>query len=348
MKTRLSNIELLRFIAMLMILLVHANYAILGGVSIADVQSAPVPSIVRMLFEHLCIVAVNVFILISGWFGINATIKGGCSLIFQLVFYSLIITLIAFGTSGDATLLSFMNLFPLYYMYWFIAAYLILYVLSPVLNSFAKTASKTAMAGCLICYFILEMFYGFLTDMGEFAGGYSAISFVGIYLLARFMRLHSVRVHTVKPGIAVLWYLIFSAVPALISFCGDIWLVRVFNSILYNSPFVILASVFLFIAFVNMNFKSKIVNWLAASSFAIYIIHSHPLIFPYYKMLITAIYSSVSVFAYVLLAVIIAAIIGIICVVLDQVRIWTWNVLNRICLDRLFLYIERKFCSIVD
>lgn len=348
MNARLSNIELLRFIAMIMILLVHANYAILGDVSIADFQQNPVPSFTRMLFEQLCVVAVNVFVLISGWFGIKASLKGAMSLVFQVVFYSVIITVISALLKGEYSLITIRNLFPLYYMYWFVAAYLIMYVLSPVLNAFAELASKKTFAAVLICYFALEMFYGFLTDMGKFIGGYSAISFVGIYLLARYLKIHSLKSNNTNIARNLGLYVIFTLIPVLMVFGGDTWIVRVFNSNAYNSPFVLFASLFLFLAFVRMNFHSKVVNWLAASSFAIYVIHSHPLIFPIYSNAIQSIYASVSVFTYVICAIILAIIIGVTCVVIDQLRIVVWRWFCKSFLDKVFVVLDSTFAKIVD
>lgn len=348
MMSRLSNFELLRFIAMIMILLVHANYAILGDVTIADFEINPIPSFARMIFEQICIVAVNVFILISGWFGIKPSIKGATSLIFQVIFYAVIITALFALFSGDYQFITFKNVFPLYYMYWFVAAYLILYALSPILNAFSESATKTIFTSVLLSYFALEMFYGFITDLGVFQGGYSAMHFIGMYLLARYMKLHTTKLSNVNLWINMGLYLLFTIMPVLVVFCGDTWIARVVNSVYYNSPFVILASVFLFLVFVRMNFQSNVVNWLAASSFAIYVIHSHPLIFPIYADVIQTIYQSVSVFGYIGLTIVLAIIIGVICVIIDQMRIIVWRWLSKAFLDKCFAALESSFTKIVN
>ena len=56
---------------MLLIVLVHANYFSLGFIDSNDVRTNPLPSFVKIFFEQLCVVGVNVFVLISGWFGIK-------------------------------------------------------------------------------------------------------------------------------------------------------------------------------------------------------------------------------------------------------------------------------------
>ena len=74
-KERDSNIELLRIVAMLLVMMVHANFFTLGPPSQTDINTSFVSSFMRFFCESLCIICVNVYILISGWFGINAKAK---------------------------------------------------------------------------------------------------------------------------------------------------------------------------------------------------------------------------------------------------------------------------------
>ena len=69
MTARESNIELLRIIAMIMVLLLHANGAIGPFVQLSDANSG-VEEFLRLFLEIVCVVSVNAFIMISGWFGI--------------------------------------------------------------------------------------------------------------------------------------------------------------------------------------------------------------------------------------------------------------------------------------
>ena len=99
-KTRNSNIELLRIIAMIMILGLHVNFLAIGEPSTEDIVSLPLLSFIRVFIEQICIVGVNVFVLISGWFGINSKPKGIVQFLFQSLFFSLII-FIPFAIAGD-------------------------------------------------------------------------------------------------------------------------------------------------------------------------------------------------------------------------------------------------------
>ena len=70
-KSRLSNIELLRIFSMFGVLIVHADFGALGNPTHTELFFTPVFTIMRTFIEAFAIVAVNVFVLISGWFGIN-------------------------------------------------------------------------------------------------------------------------------------------------------------------------------------------------------------------------------------------------------------------------------------
>ena len=52
-----------------------------------DIQQFAGASFVKAYAEQLCIICVNVFVLISGWFGIRPCVKGVLSLLFQVYFF---------------------------------------------------------------------------------------------------------------------------------------------------------------------------------------------------------------------------------------------------------------------
>lgn len=88
---RLSAIELLRLLSMLMVLILHADYVALRVPDAALFATTPAEAVGRVVAEQLSIVAVDVFVLISAWFGIRTTVRGICSLLFQVLFYALVI-----------------------------------------------------------------------------------------------------------------------------------------------------------------------------------------------------------------------------------------------------------------
>ena len=85
--TRSSNIELLRIVATFFVLVVHADFLSLGEPDIADVANNPLGSYTRILIEAFAVICVNLFVMISGWFGIRPKYKSATSFLFQCFFF---------------------------------------------------------------------------------------------------------------------------------------------------------------------------------------------------------------------------------------------------------------------
>lgn len=88
-KERDSNIELLRILSILLVMILHANYLALDPPSQAAISSSYGNAFIQVYIEALSCVCVNVFILISGWFGIHFKIVRLAELIFQVLFISI-------------------------------------------------------------------------------------------------------------------------------------------------------------------------------------------------------------------------------------------------------------------
>ena len=72
-KARQANIELLRIIAMIMVVALH--YLVKGGAAVSLADNFAAINIVLWLIKAICIVAVNVYVLISGYFLLEAKWK---------------------------------------------------------------------------------------------------------------------------------------------------------------------------------------------------------------------------------------------------------------------------------
>lgn len=333
MKERQSNIELLRIIAMLGVVLLHANYVSLGWIGASDILSRPLESFSRMLAEQLCIVSVDIFVMISGWFGIKPSVKGIANILYQVLFYGVVLMLvgIAFGLPVPKT--EMMHVFLAGGYYWFIAAYLGLYTLSPVLNLFVEKSKPGTILKVLICFFLLQCLFGWLTELGTYSGGSSLISFVGIYLLSRFVKSYSNRLKSMEVPKCLVMYLVLTLVPVLLAFVGMKYLDTTFCPLKYSSLFVIAASLFLLLAFSKFEFQSRTVNWAACSVLSVYLVHLHPMIFPLFKSFMLGAYSNLGGLMYVPFALLAALLVGIVCILMDKIRIASWNFVCKGFLD---------------
>lgn len=118
---------------------------------------------------------------------------------------------------------------------------------------------------------------------------------------------------------------------------------RSLNMISYASPFVVFASLFFFLAFSKLNIKSKFINYLACSSFSIYLIHLHPVISPFYIELMNTMYNKLGGSLYIAFVILFAIIFGLSCIMIDKIRIMSWNFLYHHFFNKIFLTIEKWF-----
>lgn len=177
---------------MFLVLVVHASFKVNGRPDLFDFENRPFPSFTITAFESLSIVCVNVFVLISGWFGIKPSLRGFGNLIFQCLYFvllSYVISIFAGWTTISIKELVKSILFTSL-GYWFIPAYVGLYILSPALNFFIKSATQKQYKITLISFFVFQTIWGWSNIAPFICKGYSCFSFIGLYLLARYIRIY--------------------------------------------------------------------------------------------------------------------------------------------------------------
>lgn len=316
---------------MFLVLVLHSLFLAIGTPSQSQCIDAPGNAIIRLFFQSLSIVAVNVFILISGWFGIRPTLRKLLSLLFQVFFFTIII-LITFGIIqgfSSISIGSMLKSLMITKSYWFVKSYICLFILSPVLNLFAEKADKRSFSLVLICFFVFQCIYGWTDSAPEFNYGYSVISFVGLYLLARYLRIYPIRQLSNRRK-TFSSYLFLSLLLAL----GVWFLVRagfhtdhtISIAFSYINPIVILSSLALFFTLVNTEVPySKTINWIAASVFSVYIIHINGFIFRYFRNTVWYIYSSFPAVIRGLLILLFLVMVYMACILLDKIRIRAWK-----------------------
>ena len=334
---RKSNIELLRIISMMMVLLLHANYDSLGWVEYDDISDNPSQACFRIAFEQLCIISVNVFVFISGWFGIKANMKGALSLFFQVIFYHVLILFLLFFFGIDFSINDFVIGFYFGASYWFVVSYFILYIFTPVLNVFIKYSSLRTFFVVVVLFYLSQFIFDWIYSIpgAEFHSGYSALSFIGIYLLAQLLRRFEEHLLKLGAKIYILFYFLFSLIPVVLFLLTGSNL----NTLDYTSIFVLLSSVSFFLLFNSFKFSSSLVNFLACSSFSIYLIHQHPLVIPFYRLSVQYIFNTFSGILFLALIFLFVIFFSLACIFIDKIRIAVWNY---ICLK----YIDKVLAKI--
>lgn len=329
-KERDSNMELLRLVAMFLVLVVHADFFSLGMPTYRDVMCTPSNAFMRFFFESLSFVCVNVFVLISGWFGICPNKRSFCKFVFQCLFFlvgiyvALLLTkhtyLSTEGVKGCLVMLQWN---------WFIKAYIGLYILAPTLNVFVQNADRNAQKSVLVSFFVFQTVYSWLNDAAIFfEQGYSTMSFIGLYLLARYIKVFKPHWAYMSSMYYLIAFGIFTFVLSVTAFFTTqvkVW--RLADLIyLYVNPLVIVSSICLLLFFSGMRLKSKVVNRLASSSFAIFLLHTNPnLCKPYFATNVVRIYNAFD--GIICLGCIMAFLIAVAfaAILIDQFRILLWN-----------------------
>lgn len=328
-KGRQSNVELLRIITMILVMIVHANFRALSAPIVEEAVTAPSSAFLRFLTESFSIICVNVFVLISGWFGIHFKWKRFMEFLFQVFFFGFVIYVIICLIDPDKIRLIKNVLMTDAWNYWFVKCYLFLYIVSPLLNAFVEKATQKQLLTILILFFTLQTFYGWATNgITWFNRGYSGISFAGLYLLARYVRLYPTKWFTHSLIFDLLVYLVFVALNTLCAF----WLTRTGHAsistrlFLYTSPFVILAAVHFLLIFTKFSITSKTINWIAASCFAIYLTHSNSFLAkPCYDNLIHNWFINESTISFLLYTGCLMFCVFWVSILSDKIRIFVFN-----------------------
>ena len=333
---RESGVELLRIVAMLMVLAIHANYWRIGVPSSADIEHGGGAVFVRILLQMLSSPCVDVFVIVSGYFSIRPKLKSVAGLWFLLAFWNFIADVpYNLYATGHVNILMAVRHMVFPFVGWFIPAYLGLYLISPILNAYALSCERRTFARYLLLAFSLQFFFDIvyprwsIFDHTIFNGGHSVLSFALLYLLGRFIRRYGERFERIKSRHWFLFYIVvfttWTSVRFLLLILG---LPRQLTEYVmqrgasYVNPLVILGSLFLFFTFKSMKFSNSTVNHIATSVLGVFCFQS----LPFYEKVVKWAFSAhegVSVLA------IDAGIIGFVYVagtVIDQVRIAMWKI----------------------
>lgn len=332
-KPRQSNFELLRIVAMFLVLVVHADFWANGVPSQYECINNMVPSITRFGIEAISIVCVNVFVLISGWFGIKPNVKRMSSFIFQCLFFlgGLYVATIILGF-GQLNSKGLRGCFCLLEQNWFIKSYVGLCILAPCLNKFIEYSSERQLRGIIIYFYTFQTIYGWLFPAARFIeNGYSVFSFIGLYILSQYIRKFCSDIVDKTSGWRFIsLYFIIVIANCLLGYFTTLYSLpfcqRIYS---YISPLVVAASVCLTLAFKKINVNSTLINWVAASSFAVFLFHTSPALNNvFFKAWCVALYNNYNGIECLIYIFQFLVLIFIISILLDQIRKYLWKFLS--------------------
>lgn len=330
---RESNFESCRILAMFLVMVVHANFVALGEPTFEDMQDSFANGFTRYFVQSLAIICVDVFVLLSGWFGIRANIKKMLSFLFQILFFYVLIYVAYVVIFGEKlNVVDTVKYFSLGTPAgWFIKAYIALFIISPILELFVHYAAKEQFRFVLFGFFLFQTIYDWVFNgsVSWLSSGSSLPVMAFLYLLARYIKIYPPLIWKRIGKLDILLYLLLSAIIAFASAFARYKLNISLHMFLYTNPLVIISSLLFLHFFSRLRIKTKIVNRIAGSVFAVYLLHGNPLIAErYYNGTINQWFINDSSLLFISETVVYLLMIYILAVLLDQIRIKIWNLFS--------------------
>jgi len=287
---RQSSIELLRIVAMLMVLISHYSFhsfyvAGEGYTSIINIFN-------RLLLQiaNTGSLGVDVFIIISGYCMINSTFKAKkmVELLAQVWFYSILIFACAVAFKWEEITFDVVlkSIFPtMFGTYWFFTAYIVLYMLSPYINRLMKAESSTSArrknATMIMLMLVLWSFFPTFTTANW--NGTELPLFVMLYCIGAYLRLYPENIVRQHSGWLVIGGGISWVTFAVICNILGIWM-PVFSihvTYFYSKSSILtilLATCLVSHAGKSERLNSSVINRVASNVFSVYLLTDNSLI----------------------------------------------------------------------
>lgn len=268
---------MLRLICMLMILvhhlLCHVYYSV--GTLTADIGVLDTGTSIATIINAFCYVGVNVFILISGYFGLTFNWLKLVRLYLLLLFYTFLQCIInCFLGVYSFTIYSVFDVFfPLSHFvsnhWWFMKCYVIFFILAPLVNT--EYFEKKKFQSVIGLLFFVNVYLGYY--WGIYSDGFTVAQFLFLYVIGRYLKryVHLCVKNRNKFLVLYLCSVLLYIVCQLL--CRYIYIPH-WRGWLYNNPLVVVAAIGLFCYISTFKFHSKVINNIASSAISLYLLQN--------------------------------------------------------------------------
>lgn len=209
---RNANMDILRMLSMMMVTMLHA----LTKSDLLPFMGNEVSANgwIAWGLEALSVPAVDIFMLISGYFLISSSfkIRRMMEIVLQTLFYSAgafaVFLLLGKLSLVNVSIYDFLPYFLPIHMetYWFISVYVIIYLLLPLLVSGVHAMTEKQLQGVILCLLVFEcVIKSFLpVQLSIDTGGYSFLWYLTLFLVGARIRLYGFKlVNTTKRGLSL-------------------------------------------------------------------------------------------------------------------------------------------------
>lgn len=321
-----SAFELLRIISQFFIVLYHIIYIWQGK---AYSQTA--------FFQSLSIplhIGVIIFVLLSGYFTIKPTSKGFIKLTGIFVVYDSIEVVYNLYAAGNALAIIKQFFFLSSSHYWFVKAYLFLFLVSPLLNLWLAAATPKKRWYILGVLLFVSCYMATTGGDKSMSTGKNLVNFMMLYMVGNQLHHYYYKWCKCRTLYLILCYLLLNILLFLSSYYTygtKLHICIKHLSFPYSSPIILVNAVLLFMIVGKQKINSRLVNYVAASSLAIYLIHGCRPFLPRLHEFTTSWMQSVTSdnFSLLMMYVGYSLIVILCCVLIDKLLTPIWNLLQR-------------------
>lgn len=320
-KERQSNFELLRIVAMLFIV---CHHLVIKG---ADTCGYVTPytyekdGLIGIFINSFVVGGVNLFVLISGYFGIRKLIQPLLKLGIDLVVYGLIAYILGvlflhidFSISGMAHGIDLHN--------WFVIHFALLILMSPILESALQGQTSKTLQKWIFLLLIINVVFGYILGYVNI-NGYNYLNFILLYVMARYIRVLKEGHHKFSETISK--YSLFGYFLSAFLLVAGVMILyysghfhhsdKYFG---YNNPLILLSAFALFCYFSSLKIQSKTINTIATGMFGVFLMHTPPEIIPIRNQYSSVIFKSYGYAGLMLEAVCLFVILTFISIFIEQ------------------------------
>lgn len=286
-KAREANMELLRIVAMLMVITLHC---VGRGLLLSNSVISNVNLLLIQFLDSFSLTANSLFILLTGYYyiGKKFNLRKILSLWGKTLFYCILIFTIYSILNLKTNFLN--SFFPVFSgAYWFITSYIALYFIMPFLNI---AINKFSQKQCKFLIIFLVILMGVIRIIFNPADLFNStfmhmivIYIIGAYI-KKYVKIEPNKQYFIKYVlVAIIFTVAITILNVLVHIIPktlDVWII-IANILSYFRNFIniilVYMAILLFMKFKTINIKSnklsKLILYISPSVFSIYIIHDN-------------------------------------------------------------------------
>jgi surface polysaccharide O-acyltransferase-like enzyme len=291
---RQLNIELLRIFSMLLINLWHIPIHFGNTLS----QGTSTTNVLMTYVTYFISFHVNLFILITGYFGVEGGKKCISALVKTLLlvyFYSITLGIVS------QIVLGYFNYRDVFMpisskTWWFMTMYTVMLLIAPIIEKYVQDCSRKTIYAIAGGALFVDLYLGHFRHVeGIYDEGLGMTHFVCMYLLGVWIRKEGLNLVRLLPWTRTCLVLFILCIM-VIQYKAIAW-VSWTEIASYSGPYSIAMSMLVFLLFANINIPESLrkpILFFSSSAISVYLITEYPTILEILKTLFASAYPSCS------------------------------------------------------